>query len=112
MARAYRCRVRGSHADGSDGHVDAVRRHARCAYRAPGTPAGAHAVSAARLSGRAVVSAVAIQRLSMDAIWDTLRGVPDPEIPVISVVDLGIVRGVEWDGDSLVVSVTPTYSGC
>lgn len=45
-------------------------------------------------------------------IWEWLDAVPDPEIPVISVVDLGIVRGVEWDGDILDVAVTPTYSGC
>ena len=45
-------------------------------------------------------------------IWEWLGAVPDPEIPVISVVDLGIVRGVEWDGDTLEIAVTPTYSGC
>lgn len=45
-------------------------------------------------------------------IWDWLDAVPDPEIPVISVVDLGIVRDVQWDGDTLEVAVTPTYSGC
>lgn len=45
-------------------------------------------------------------------IWDWLDDVPDPEIPVISVVDLGIVRGVEWNGDTLEIAVTPTYSGC
>lgn len=45
-------------------------------------------------------------------IWEWLDHVPDPEIPVISVVDLGIVRGVQWDGDTLEVAVTPTYSGC
>lgn len=47
-----------------------------------------------------------------EEIWGWLDGVPDPEIPVISVVDLGIVRGVSWDGDTLEVAVTPTYSGC
>ena len=47
-----------------------------------------------------------------DQIWEWLDAVPDPEIPVISVVDLGIVRGVNWDKDTLEVSVTPTYSGC
>jgi ring-1,2-phenylacetyl-CoA epoxidase subunit PaaD len=46
------------------------------------------------------------------AVWQTLARVPDPEIPVLSIVDLGIVRGVEWRGDELVVTVTPTYSGC
>ena len=45
-------------------------------------------------------------------IWEWLDAVPDPEIPVISVVDLGIVRDVAWDGETLVVTVTPTYSGC
>ncbi|MGF1639913.1 MAG: 1,2-phenylacetyl-CoA epoxidase subunit PaaD [Rhodospirillales bacterium] len=49
-------------------------------------------------------------------IWDWLREVPDPEIPVLSVVDLGIVRDVRWEGEDraseLVVTITPTYSGC
>ena len=44
----------------------------------------------------------------MQAIWEVLAGVPDPEIPAVSVVDLGIVRGVE-DGK---VVITPTYTGC
>ena len=46
------------------------------------------------------------------AVWQTLARIPDPEIPVLSIVDLGIVRGVEWQADELVVTVTPTYSGC
>lgn len=45
-------------------------------------------------------------------IWTWLDAVPDPEIPAISVVDLGIVRGVSWRRDTLEVAVTPTYSGC
>jgi len=45
-------------------------------------------------------------------IWDLLGGIPDPEIPVISIVELGIVRDVSYVGPTLVVSVTPTYSGC
>lgn len=49
---------------------------------------------------------------SVKDIWDWLAQVPDPEIPVVSVTDLGIVRDVAWDGDTLVVTVTPTYSGC
>ena len=47
-----------------------------------------------------------------DTIWAWLDEVPDPEIPVISVVDLGIIRDVVWDGDVLEVAITPTYSGC
>ncbi|MFN3274037.1 MAG: 1,2-phenylacetyl-CoA epoxidase subunit PaaD [Paracoccus sp. (in: a-proteobacteria)] len=45
-------------------------------------------------------------------VWDWLSQVPDPEIPVISLTDLGIIRDVAWAGDTLVVTVTPTYSGC
>jgi ring-1,2-phenylacetyl-CoA epoxidase subunit PaaD len=45
-------------------------------------------------------------------VWDWLGQVADPEIPVISIVDLGIVRAVAWDGDQCVVTITPTYSGC
>jgi ring-1,2-phenylacetyl-CoA epoxidase subunit PaaD len=46
------------------------------------------------------------------AVWQTLARVPDPEIPILSVVDLGIVRFVRWAGEVLQVGITPTYSGC
>lgn len=47
-------------------------------------------------------------------IWQLLADVPDPEIPVLSVLDLGIVRAVDFDEKSqkTVVTITPTYSGC
>ncbi|OFX06376.1 MAG: phenylacetate-CoA oxygenase subunit PaaJ [Alphaproteobacteria bacterium RIFCSPHIGHO2_12_FULL_63_12] len=54
----------------------------------------------------------AAARPAIDQVWSWLEEVPDPEIPVVSVVDLGIVRAVDWEGDDLVVTVTPTYSGC
>lgn len=38
--------------------------------------------------------------------------VMDPEIPVISVVDLGIVRNVEFDDQKIIITITPTYTGC
>jgi len=41
-----------------------------------------------------------------------LQAVSDPEIPVLSVVDLGVIREVRWDDDTCVVVITPTYSGC
>ncbi len=44
--------------------------------------------------------------------WDILNRVPDPEIPVISVTELGIVRDVQAAADGVDVVVTPTYSGC
>lgn len=43
-----------------------------------------------------------------DTLWQVLEGVADPEIPVVSVVDLGIVREVRPDR----VTITPTYTGC
>ena len=46
------------------------------------------------------------------AVWTVLRAVPDPEVPVLSVVDLGIVRDVALDGRDVTVTITPTYSGC
>ena len=46
--------------------------------------------------------------MSTDAIWEVLERVPDPEIPVVSVVDLGIVRDVSPER----VLLTPTYTGC
>jgi len=44
--------------------------------------------------------------------WHALRQVPDPEIPVLSITDLGIVREVRANGGAIDVVVTPTYSGC
>lgn len=48
----------------------------------------------------------------VDIAWDVLRGLPDPEIPVISLVDLGIIRFVRAVGEGVDVGVSPTYSGC
>ena len=46
-------------------------------------------------------------------VWGALSAVPDPEMPIVSIVDLGIVRFVRFDdAGKLEVGVTPTYSGC
>jgi ring-1,2-phenylacetyl-CoA epoxidase subunit PaaD len=45
-------------------------------------------------------------------IYALLREVKDPEVPVIDVVELGIVRGVQTAEDKVCVDITPTYSGC
>jgi ring-1,2-phenylacetyl-CoA epoxidase subunit PaaD len=45
-------------------------------------------------------------------IWNILEEVKDPEIPVLSVIDLGIVRSVETINDKIEIAITPTYSGC
>ena len=50
---------------------------------------------------------------NLTLIWSWLADVPDPEIPVISIIDLGIVRDVHLaDDGACVVTITPTYSGC
>ncbi len=46
------------------------------------------------------------------AVWSLLEQVADPELPFLSVVDLGVVRGVRLDGPAVEVEITPTYSGC
>lgn len=46
-----------------------------------------------------------------EQVYDWLRAVPDPEIPVLSITDLGIVRDVAV-ADEVTVSLAPTYSGC
>ncbi len=53
-----------------------------------------------------------MSNVTTSQVWEWLDQVPDPEIPVISLVDLGIVRDVGWQDETLVVTVTPTYSGC
>jgi ring-1,2-phenylacetyl-CoA epoxidase subunit PaaD len=45
-------------------------------------------------------------------VWQALEEVKDPEIPVVSVVELGVVRDVIVEGDDVVVKMTPTFSGC
>ena len=45
-------------------------------------------------------------------IWQILESIYDPEIPVLSVVDLGIIRDVKVDKERIEVTITPTYSGC
>ena len=50
--------------------------------------------------------------ISEQQIWNILEEVKDPEVPVLSVIDLGIVRSVKTTGDKIDITITPTYSGC
>ncbi|WP_324675140.1 1,2-phenylacetyl-CoA epoxidase subunit PaaD [Hymenobacter sp. GOD-10R] len=52
------------------------------------------------------------QTLTEETTWQLLEEVSDPEVPVLSILDLGIVRGVRVEGDEVHVTITPTYSGC
>jgi ring-1,2-phenylacetyl-CoA epoxidase subunit PaaD len=63
----------------------------------------------------AAVAGDSALRPSLATLWRALDAVPDPEIPAVSVHELGMVRGLEWDEAdpaTLVVHLTPTYSGC
>ena len=50
--------------------------------------------------------------VTAEQVWEALAEIPDPEIPVISVVDLGVVRDVRVDGERVRVEFTPTFLGC
>jgi metal-sulfur cluster biosynthetic enzyme len=50
--------------------------------------------------------------LTQAQAWQALQQVPDPELPAVSICELGIVRELRTDADAVTVVVTPTYSGC
>ena len=50
--------------------------------------------------------------ISIEQLWAIVSEVNDPEVPVLSVTDLGIVRDIKLNGDNVEVVITPTYSGC
>lgn len=50
--------------------------------------------------------------ISEQEIWNILEEVKDPEIPVLSVTDMGIIRSVKISDDKIDIAITPTYSGC
>lgn len=57
-------------------------------------------------------AAPAIDPMDVDAVWAALAEVPDPEIPTISIVDLGIVRSVDVDDARIRIELLPTFVGC
>ena len=50
--------------------------------------------------------------MSEAAVWEALAEIPDPEIPVISLVELGVVKDVAVDGERVRIAFTPTFMGC
>jgi ring-1,2-phenylacetyl-CoA epoxidase subunit PaaD len=50
--------------------------------------------------------------VTADDVWDALAEIPDPEIPVVSIVDLGVVKAVEVTNGTVSVDFTPTFMGC
>ncbi|MEJ2265438.1 MAG: phenylacetate-CoA oxygenase subunit PaaJ [Anaerolineales bacterium] len=50
--------------------------------------------------------------LTSERIWDILEEIKDPEIPVVSVVEMGLIRSVGLEGKKIIVVMTPTFAGC
>jgi ring-1,2-phenylacetyl-CoA epoxidase subunit PaaD len=50
--------------------------------------------------------------VTSEEVWSALAEIPDPEIPAISVVDLGVVKSVEVQGRRVRIELTPTFMGC
>lgn len=50
--------------------------------------------------------------MTNEEIYELLREIPDPEIPVLTIADLGIIRRIEQNDGVVEVTITPTYSGC
>ena len=96
------------HAGAAIRRVDAVRWARRTPYRTPRPPAGRDAVPPTHLSGRHMVAAASLRERALAA----LETVCDPEIPVLTIADLGILRDVSVHDETVEVTITPTYSGC
>jgi ring-1,2-phenylacetyl-CoA epoxidase subunit PaaD len=50
--------------------------------------------------------------VTAERVWDALAEIPDPEIPIISLVDLGVIRDVRVDDERVRIEFTPTFLGC
>lgn len=50
--------------------------------------------------------------MTVKSVWELLNTIPDPEIPVISIVELGVVRDVKILDENIEIVITPTYTGC
>ncbi|MFZ9295569.1 MAG: metal-sulfur cluster assembly factor, partial [Bacteroidia bacterium] len=50
--------------------------------------------------------------ISEDDVWKCLEQIPDPEIPVLNIVELGVIRKVQITNNHVTIMLTPTYSGC
>src|SRR5580658_2826745 len=109
---SYRCNPAGPrHIASAEGWLDADRRAARRAFRTSRHDAGRDAGAATNVSGRAMVDRPAAGRLAAARV--AAESVPDPELPAVTIADLGILRDVALREDGTAeVTITPTYNGC
>ena len=108
LERHHRRHPRARHVGTTVGWLDAVGWSQRTTYRTSRSSAGGDAVPPAQLSGRHMVDATSLRERALAA----LENVTDPEIPVLTITDLGILRDVSVHDDTVEVTITPTYSGC
>ena len=82
------------------------------AQRARRAHAGARRALGADDRGAADGTGLASSMVTVEQVWAALEEIPDPEIPVISLVDLGVIRDVAVDGAQVQIELTPTFLGC
>src|SRR6202049_131515 len=92
--------------------LDAAGRRKRPAQRASRAPAQRTAIDAADVSGCDMVTAVLNDADLRQLAWDAAARVVDPEIPVLTIADLGVLRDVVVNDGCVEVVITPTYSCC
>src|SRR5215475_13465431 len=112
MAWDRLARRRGSDAALAPERLDAAGRPQRPAQRASRPSPERAAIYAADFSGRIMVIAVENDSVLHQRAWDAAARVVDPEIPVLTIADLGVLREVIVTDDGVEVAITPTYSGC
>ncbi len=93
-----------SRAGGAPGRSQVAQSHKLA--RAEGEGGGS------RAEGEGLGAAISAAAISAADVWAALEGIADPEIPVISIVDLGVVRDVTVEGERVRVAFTPTFMGC
>src|SRR6185503_986996 len=107
-----RCYRAGDAVD-SRAHGHACRRTQRPSHRIPRPHVVGDADCRAVASGGFVVTNITPKATAArESLLDLLSSIKDPELPVVNIVELGIVRDIIVEGDSVQVDVTPTYSGC
>src|ERR1700712_5479325 len=92
--------------------MDAAGRSQRPAQRASRAFAQRAAIDAADVSGCHMVVALRNDADLRRRAWDVAAQVVDPEIPVLTIADLGVLRDVTVTDGRIEVAITPTYSGC
>src|SRR5450432_633772 len=112
MAQDGFVRFKRSDIGAAQERLDAAGRPQGSAQRASRASAQRIAIDAADVSGGRMVTAVFSDAGLRQRAWDTAAKVVDPEIPVLTIADLGVLRDVVVNDGRVEVVITPTYSGC